>query len=87
MKRIVTRACIVLPGILAAAPIIAQSTISLKLEARFAAADVDHDGKLTRAEAQAGLPLLAGYFDEIDSTRQGYVTLAQIEQYVAQRCQ
>lgn len=87
MKRIVTRVCVVLPGILAAAPIFAQSTIPPKLEARFAAADVDHDGKLTKAEAQAGMPLLAEHFDEIDSTHQGYVTLAQIEQYVAQRRQ
>lgn len=87
MKRIVTRVCVVLSGILAAAPVFAQNTMQQKLEARFAAADVNHDGKLTKAEAQAGMPRLAEHFDEIDSMHKGYVTLAQIEQYVAQRRQ
>ncbi|MGU4701465.1 EF-hand domain-containing protein [Burkholderia cepacia] len=75
---------IVVAALLVASPAFAQSAMQQKLEARFAAADVDHDGKLTRAEAQAGMPRVAEHFDEIDSAHAGYVTLAQIEQFAAQ---
>lgn len=76
---------IVVAALLVASPAFAQSTMQQKLEARFAAADVDHDGKLTRAEAQTGMPRVAQHFDEIDSAHVGYVTLPQIEQFAAQR--
>ena len=49
-----------------------------ELQKRFAAADLDHDGRITRAEAQAGMPLVFQYFDEIDVARTGSLTLAQI---------
>ena len=49
-----------------------------ELQKRFAAADLDHDGRITRAEAQAGMPLVFQYFDEIDSARTGSLTMAQI---------
>jgi hypothetical protein len=65
----------------------AQGTMADKLQARFAAADTDHDGKLTLAEAQAGMPRVAAHFAQIDADRKGYVTLADIERYVAQRRQ
>jgi hypothetical protein len=55
-----------------------------QLEARFSAADVDHDGKLTQSEAQGGMPRVATYFDAIDTGHRGYVTLAQIEQFAVQ---
>lgn len=54
-----------------------------KLEERFAAADKDHDGKLTKAEAEAGMPRLAKHFDEIDAQKTGSVTLEQVKQYMA----
>lgn len=54
-----------------------------KLEDRFAAADKDHDGKLTKAEAQAGMPRLAKHFDEVDTQKTGSVTLDQVKQYAA----
>jgi len=49
-----------------------------ELQKRFAAADLDHDGRVTRAEAQAGMPLVFQHFDEIDSAKAGSLTLAQI---------
>ncbi|MGV7207429.1 EF-hand domain-containing protein [Oxalobacteraceae bacterium A2-2] len=55
-----------------------------QLEARFAAADKDHDGKLSKAEAEAGMPRLAKAFDKIDAEHTGYLTLAQVEAYMAQ---
>jgi len=67
-----------------ASPVFAQTTMQQQLETRFSAADVDHDGKLTRSEAQAGMPRVAGYFDAIDTGHRGYVTLAQIEQFAVQ---
>ncbi|MFX1681019.1 EF-hand domain-containing protein [Mitsuaria sp. CC2] len=54
-----------------------------KLEDRFAAADKDHDGKLTKAEAEAGMPRLAKHFDEVDTQKTGSVTLDQVKQYAA----
>ncbi|AOJ01871.1 MULTISPECIES: EF-hand domain-containing protein [Burkholderia] len=54
-----------------------------KLEARFAAADVNHDGKLTRSEAQAGMPRVAQHFDQIDTAHKGYITLADLKQFAA----
>ena len=46
--------------------------------AKFNAADKNHDGKLTLAEAQAGMPRVAEHFSYIDSQGRGYVTLDQI---------
>ncbi|ALK32926.1 EF-hand domain-containing protein [Burkholderia plantarii] len=81
------RLSIILVALVAASSAYAQSSMQQKLEQRFAAADADHDGKLTLAEAQAGMPRLAAHFDEIDTAHQGYVTLDQIEQFAASRRQ
>lgn len=50
---------------------------------RFAAADADHDGKLTLGEAQASMPRLAEHFDAVDTDKKGYVTLDQLKQFMA----
>lgn len=46
---------------------------------RFAAADVNRDGKLTRAEAYAAFPRIPQHFDEIDVNRDGSITLLEVE--------
>ncbi|TXI86994.1 MULTISPECIES: EF-hand domain-containing protein [unclassified Cupriavidus] len=56
-----------------------------QLQARFASANTTRDGKLTRAQAQAGMPGVARHFDEIDTQRAGYVTLPQIEAFMAKQ--
>jgi hypothetical protein len=56
-----------------------------QLQARFANANTTHDGKLTRAQAAARMPMVAKHFDEIDTQRAGYLTLPQIEAFLAQR--
>jgi len=47
----------------------------------FKAADTNHDGKLTREEAKAGMPEVYKNFDKIDSLKRGYVTERQIGAY------
>jgi Ca2+-binding EF-hand superfamily protein len=55
------------------------------LKFRFAAADKNGDGKLTREECQAGMPRIYRGFDKIDAESKGYITLDQIITFVADR--
>ena len=56
-----------------------------QVQSRFAAANTTHDGRLTREQAQAGMPMVAQHFDEIDAQQAGFVTLAQIEDFMRAR--
>lgn len=56
-----------------------------RLAEHFSTADTDHDGKLTLAEAQAGLPHLAKFFDKIDVKKQGYLTQDDLKAWMARR--
>ncbi|WP_454742518.1 EF-hand domain-containing protein [Cupriavidus necator] len=56
-----------------------------QLQARFASANTTRDGKLTREQAAAGMPMVASHFDQIDTQRAGYVTLAQVEAFMTQK--
>lgn len=60
------------------APVFAATAVPPALKTKFEAADVDHDGKLTLAEAQAGMPRIAAHFDRIDAAHKGYITLDQV---------
>ncbi len=55
------------------------------LKSRFAAADKNGDGQLTRDECQAGMPRIYKGFDRIDADQKGYITLDQIIAFVASR--
>ena len=46
--------------------------------ARFKAADLNGDGKVTREEAEKGLPRVAMAWDKVDVDRRGYITLEQL---------
>ena len=46
--------------------------------ARFKAADLNGDGKVTREEAEKGLPRVAMVWDKVDVDRRGYITLEQL---------
>ena len=50
-----------------------------QIDERFAAADKNHDGKLTLEEAKAGMPRVAANFDRIDAQKRGYVTVEDIK--------
>jgi hypothetical protein len=54
-----------------------------KFAEKFKEADADHDGKLTREEAEAGMPNVAKDFDKIDAKKKGFVTQKQIGAYYA----
>ncbi|ADG17583.1 hypothetical protein [Paraburkholderia atlantica] len=56
-----------------------------QLQTRFSTANTTHDGKLTRDQAAAGMPMLARHFDEIDTQKAGYITLPQIEAFMQER--
>ena len=57
-----------------------------ELQKRFAAADANGDGRLTRDEAKGKMPLVYKHFDEIDTAHSGSVTLADIATFaIAQR--
>lgn len=64
----------------AAAPKNAQEAKAAFAE-KFKQADADGDGKLTRQEAEAGMPEVAKNFDKIDTKKRGYVTQKQIGAY------
>lgn len=55
------------------------------LAQRFAAVNVTHDGRLTREQAERGMPFVARNFDAIDIDQKGYVTLPEIRAFGAQR--
>ena len=48
------------------------------LRARFQAANVTHDGRLTPEQAMMGMPGVARHFAEIDRDNRGFVTMQQI---------
>ncbi|MCD8515682.1 MAG: EF-hand domain-containing protein [Burkholderiaceae bacterium] len=50
-----------------------------EVEARFKAADKNGDGKVTREEAEAGLPRVAMAWEKIDVDKKGYITLEQLQ--------
>lgn len=78
-----TLVCLATPVGVLRADIDADTLATLK--SRFAAADKDADGKLTREECQAGMPRIYKGFDRIDADQKGYITLDQIIAFVASR--
>ena len=50
-----------------------QGNGATHLDQRFNAADLDHDGGLDREEAKA-MPVVAAYFDQIDTDKDGKIT-------------
>jgi Ca2+-binding EF-hand superfamily protein len=55
-----------------------NTKLNEEITEKFKAADINHDGKLTLAEAKNGMPRIASHFSDIDTQNRGYVTLDQI---------
>ena len=49
-----------------------------KMRERFEAADLDHDGLLSRDETAKGFPHLSKHFDEIDTNHDGKLSIQEI---------
>lgn len=57
-----------------------------EMQQRFKAADTNNDGKLSKDEAKAGMPMVYEHFDEIDTAKSGAITMADLITYLkAQR--
>lgn len=54
-------------------------------EQRFHQADTDKDGRLARKEAYAEFPRMPEFFDEIDSNRDGAITVPEVRQALERR--
>jgi hypothetical protein len=74
--------------LVSASPAFAQSAdpsrverMAGEMQKRFAAADANGDGKLTKEEAKGKMPMVYKHFDEIDVSHSGAVTLADIAAY------
>lgn len=61
----------------------AESAQVAMMESKFAAADKDGDGKLTREEAKAGMPRVYSNFAKIDQGGKGFVTVEDIKAAMA----
>lgn len=69
-------------------PAFAQSAsrterLQARLDERFKTADADQDGRLTRAEAEAGMPFVFRHFDEIDGAGAGSLSRDEIVAWMA----
>ncbi len=62
-----------------------RQALAVELPKRFAHADANHDGRLTREEARDTMPRVHMYFDEIGTAGRGYVTEQDIRDAVEQK--
>lgn len=78
MKKLIAITLLALPLAAVAQESSRAARMEAQLEQRFAAADTNGDGKLTRDEAKAGMPRVFRQFDVIDAGKKGYLTLDDI---------
>ena len=65
-----------------ASPFLMQVKRSGAIEAHFEAANITHDGRLTRDQAEkVDWPRVARHFDEIDADHKGWVSVEQIHAF------
>jgi len=57
----------------------------VQFEKRFHKADKDNNGMLSRDEAYAEFPRMPEFFDEIDSNKDGFITLKDVEIAIERR--
>ena len=59
--------------------------MAARMQQRFAAADANGDGRLTKDEAKGKMPFVYKHFDEIDTAHSGSVGMADIAAYARAR--
>jgi hypothetical protein len=57
----------------------------VKFEKRFHKADKDKKGKLSREQAYAEFPRMPEFFDEIDTNKDGFITLEEVNKAMERR--
>jgi hypothetical protein len=57
----------------------------VQFEKRFHHADKDHKGKLSREQAYAEFPRMPEFFDEIDTNKDGFITLKEVNKAMERR--
>ena len=88
-RRWACRSAVALIAVAAATGAVAQAAdpgrgrqMAAELKKRFTDADANQDGLLSRDEAKAGMPYVHSHFDEIDTARNGRVSMAEIAAFV-----
>lgn len=56
-----------------------QAELQARSEQRFKSVDANGDGRLTRDEAQKGMPGVARHFEQIDANQDGVVTMEELK--------
>lgn len=56
-----------------------RAEMQAKREERFKRVDANGDGRLTRDEAQKGMPMVARHFEQIDANKDGVVTMEELQ--------
>lgn len=56
-----------------------QAQMKQRFESAWKRADTDGDGALSKSEAEQGMPRLARHFDQIDTSHDGSITLAEVD--------
>jgi Ca2+-binding EF-hand superfamily protein len=51
-------------------------------ETRFDEVDINHDGGLSRDEAEIGMPMLFKHFDEVDTNKDGKISKGELNDYM-----
>jgi hypothetical protein len=62
-----------------------RSDLAEKFKQRFAAAAKNGNGKLTKAEAKAGMPFVYQHFEAIDMAHVGAIKMADIAVYAREK--
>jgi len=57
----------------------ADASRDKEIAQRFSKCDANHDGKLTKEEANGCMPRIYSHFSYIDSANKGYLTVAEIQ--------
>jgi Ca2+-binding EF-hand superfamily protein len=58
----------------------ARGQFAAQVQQRFVAADANGDGQLSLDEARLGMPMLHDHFQFVDADRNGFVTVAEMQQ-------